>query len=121
MTAICNGTDLSDLIGYGYEYELVPQILATVTTLDGKDHSAKDRDLVHLKVPFIPLTASQLATVLQLFPAGSAYVTWTFTDLATGSDRTAVMKYEARTIQLAVTMRNGTEYWSGLTVDLMEQ
>lgn len=121
MTAICNGTDLSALVGYGYEVEQVPQYGATVTALDGTDHSAKLRDRWHLKVPFIALTKTQLQTVLQLFPAASAYVTWTFYDQRQGADRSLEFKYEKRAASLTAHYKNGKEYWSGLVVELWER
>ena len=78
MIAICNGTDLSDYIGQGYTYELEPQYGDCVTTIDGTDHTAKIRDRVKLTIPFIPLPLSKLSEILQLFPDGGAYVSWTY-------------------------------------------
>ena len=121
MIAICNGTNLTDLVGYGYTYTLEPQYGGQVTTMDGTDHSAKLRDRVKLTVHFIPLTLPQLTEVLELFPAGGAYVTWTFFDPATNGNRTEEMLYEARQTSLKVAYRNGTEYWSGLVVTLTER
>lgn len=120
MKAICNGTDLTDLVGYGYTAEQVPQYGGSVTALDGTDHSAKIRDRWHLTVPFLALTATQLAAVLALFPAAGAYVTWTFQDAA-GADHTLEMKYAARKSSLMVHYRNGLEYWKGLSVELWER
>ena len=121
MTAICNETDLSAYVGYGYIYEQEPQFGASVTTLDGTDHTAKLRDKVRLTVPFIPLSPAQLSAVLQLFPENSAYVTWTYYDYELGRDRTAQFKYEKRTSSLKVHYRNGTEYLSGLVLVLTER
>lgn len=121
MIAICNGTDLAALIGYGYTYGLEPQYGAQVTTMDGTDHSAKLRDRVKLTVPFIPLTLEQLTAVLQLFPEGGAYVTWTFFDPYTNGSRTEEMLYEARESSLKVHYRNGVEYWAGLVVTVTER
>ena len=122
MKAICNGVDLTDLIGYGYVYELIPQYGTDgVIALDGTDYSAKLRDRVHIVAPFIALTSSQLQTVLQLFPDAGAYVSWTFTDERTGLDRTAQMKYAARKNKLLASYRSGKKYWSGLSVDLLER
>lgn len=121
MIAICNGTDLANLIGYGYAYALEPQYGGQVTTIDGTDHSAKLRDRVKLTVPFIPLTLPQLIAVLQLFPASGAYVTWTFFDPFTNGSRTEEMKYEQRETSLKVRYRNGTEYWEGLVITLTER
>ena len=121
MTAICNGTDLSALIGYGYVAEQVPQYGQTVTAIDGTDHSAKLRDRWHLTVPFLWLTKAQLQTVLQLFPATSAYVSWTFYDEKQGENRTLQFKYEARKASLKAHYRNGTEYWELPAVELWER
>lgn len=121
MVAICNGTDLANLVGYGYVVEQVPQYGGQVTALDGTDYSVKIRDRWHLSVPFIALTKSQLSTVLSLFPAANAYVTWTFYDEAAGMNRTKQMRYEARKASLMVHYRNGVEYWSGLSVELWER
>lgn len=121
MTAICNGTDLSGLIGYGYTVEQVPQYGAQMTAIDGTDHSVKIRDRWHLTVPFIALTKEQLRMVLSLFPASGAYVSWTFYDQHLGYDRELEFKYEARKSNLMVHYKNGVEYWGGLTVDLLER
>lgn len=121
MVAICNGTDLSGLIGYGYTVEQVPQYSDQMTAMDGTDYSVKIRDRWHLTVPFIALTKTQLSMVLSLFPASAAYVTWSFYDEATGSTRTAQMRYEARKASLMAHYRSGVEYWSGLSVELWER
>ncbi len=121
MKAICNGTDLTALVGYGYSAEQVPQYSDSVTALDGTDYSAKLRDQWHLTVPFIALTKAQLSTVLSLFPRTGAYVNWTFEDQQTGTERTLQMKYAARKANLMVHYRNGVEYWSGLSVELWER
>lgn len=121
MTLICNGTDITSLIAQGYKYELEPQYAGSVTTLDGLDHTAKIRDRVKLTLPFIPLTRSQLTSVLQLFPQGGAYVNVTFYDILSGTNRTAVMKYDTRASTLAVSYVNGNEYYSNLTVNLIER
>ena len=121
MTAICNGTDLTALVGYGYSAEQVPQYSDSITAMDGTDYSAKLRDQWHLVVPFIALTKQQLASVLSLFPRTGAYVTWTFEDQQTGADKTLEFKYAARKANLMVAYRNGAEYWNGLTVELWER
>lgn len=121
MTAICNGTDLSALVGYGYQVEQIPQIGTTMTAIDGTDYSVKLRDRWHLTVPFIALTKDQLSMVLSLFPSSGAYVSWTFYDEALGYDRTLEFKYEARKASLLVSYKNGVEYWNGLSVDLLER
>lgn len=121
MTATCNGTDLSALIGYGYELEYIPQYSGQVTAIDGTDYSAKTRDVAHLVVPFIALTLTQLHDVLALFPSDGAYVTWTYYDPYSDSNRTVSMKYEARRSKLKIHYKNGVEYWEGLTVDLRER
>lgn len=121
MTAICNGTDLSALVGYGYEISQEPQYGATVTALDGTDYSAKLRDRWHLKVPFIALTKAQLTSVLQLFPSSGAYVSWTFYDEAQGTNRTLQFKYQKRSASLMVRYANGVEYWKGLVIELWEK
>ena len=121
MKAICNNTDLTALVGYGYALELVPQYGGQVTAIDGTDYTAKLRDLAVITVPFIPLTRTQLSNVLQLFPSSGAYVTWTYDDPVSGADRTVEMKYEARTASLKVRYRDGTEYWDGLVLKLTER
>ena len=121
MTAICNGTDLSALVGYGYQVEQVPQYGNTMTAIDGTDYTVKLRDRWHIVVPFIALTKAQLSMVLSLFPAGGPYVSWTFYDQNLGYNRTLEFKYEARKASMLVSYRNGVEYWSGLSVDLMER
>lgn len=121
MIAICNGTDLSALIGYGYEMTYEPQYGGQMTAIDGTDHSAKLRDRLTLTVPFLPLTLEQLETVLALFPRTGAYVSWTLYDPAVGYQRTVAMKYEPRTVRLKVVYRNGTELWDGLVVKLIER
>lgn len=121
MTAVCNGTDLSALIGYGYTYAQEPQYGGQMTAIDGTDYSAKLRDRVRLTVPFIALTRDQLTAVLQLFSQSSAYVEWTFFDPYLGEDRIAQMKYEDRTQSLKVRYANGVEYWEGLVVQLTER
>lgn len=121
MTAVCNGTDLSALIGYGYTHVQEPQYGGQVTAIDGTDYSAKLRDRVRLTVPFIALTRDQLTAVLALFPQGDAYVTWTFFDPYLGENRTAQMKYEDRSQSLKVRYKNGVEYWDGLVVQLTER
>lgn len=122
MKAICNGTDLTALVGYGYTAEQVPQYGEDgMTALDGTDYAAKLRDRWHLTVPFLALTKTQLANVLSLFPARNAYVTWTFTDTQTGTDKTLQFKYAARKHNLMVRYKNGVEYWNGLSVELWER
>ena len=121
MVAICNGTDLSSLIGYGYTVEQVPQYGGQMTALDGTDHSVKLRDRWHLKVPFIALTKTQLSTVLSLFPSSAAYVQWTFYDESASTTVVKTMRYEARKASLMVHYNSGVEYWSGLSVELWEQ
>ena len=121
MIAICNQTDLSDYVGQGYTYEREPQYGASITAIDGTDHSAKLRDRVKLTVPFIPLPLSTLTTVLQLFPNSGAYVSWTYYDPFTGSNRTIQAKYDTRSSVLKCVRRDGTEYYSGLVVNLIER
>lgn len=121
MIAICNGTDLSDLVGQGYTYAREPQYGDTIVTMDGTDHSAKLRDRVHLTVPFIPLTLEQLTEVLQLFPDTGSYVTWTYYDPFHGTNCNVQMKYDARSSALRSVLRDGTEYYSGLVVKLLER
>lgn len=121
MIAICNGTDLSDLVGQGYTYEREPQYGTSVTAMNGLDYTAKIRDRVKLTVPFIPLSLAQLTDVLQLFPDGGAYVTWTYYDPFIGSNRIAQMKYDTRSSVLCCAYRDGTEYYSGLVVKLIER
>lgn len=121
MTAICNGTDLSELVGYGYKIGREAQITAQVTTLDGVDHSAKIRDRVKIHVPFVALTISQLSSVLQLFPDSSAYVTWRYFDPKLGADRDAQFLFELDDANLMVHYQNGVEYWGGLSVTLTER
>lgn len=121
MIAVCNETDLSNYIGQGYTYEREPQYGASVTAIDGTDYTAKHRDRVKLTVPFIPLTLEQLTEVLQLFPDGGAYVTWTFYDPFWAANRTAQMKYDTRSTVLHCVMRDGTEYYSGLIIKLIER
>ena len=121
MKAICNSTDITDLIGYGYTVEYVPQYGRSVTTMDGKDHSAKIRDIVKLTVPIIPLTGTQLNTLLSLFPATGAYVSWTYDDPYTGADRTVSMKYDVRKSSIKICYKNGVQYWEGLTLVLTER
>lgn len=121
MTAICNGTDLSALVASGYEIEYVPQYSGQVTAIDGTDYSAKIRDQIHLRVPFIPLTLDQLHDVLSLFPETTPYVTWTFYDPFFDANRILEMKYEKRSSSLRVRYHNGKEYWDGLTLELWER
>ena len=121
MTAICNGTDLSDFIGQGYTYARDPQYGSTIVTMNGMDHSAKLRDRVQLTIPFIPLTLAQLTDVLQLFPNSDSYVNWTFYDPFLNSNRTAQMKYDTRSTVLRCVLRDGTEYYSGLVIKLLER
>lgn len=121
MIAICNGTDLSAFVGQGFTYEREPQYATSMTAMDGTDHTAKHRDRVKLTVPFIPVTLAKLTEILQLFPDGGAYVEWTFYDPFTGQNRTAVMKYDTRSSVLRSVARDGTEYYSGLTVKLIER
>lgn len=121
MTILCNGTNITSLLAHGYIYELEPQYAESITTIDGLDHTSKIRDRVKLKLPFIPLTRSQLTDVLQLFPAGGAYVEITYYDIFTGADRVATMKYDTRSSMLAVSHQNGNEYYDGLVVNLIER
>lgn len=121
MIAICNGTDLSDYVGQGYTYEREPQYSASLIAIDGTDHSAKIRDRVKLTIPFIPLPLNTLTEVLQLFPNAGAYVTWTYYDPFTGNNRTIQAKYDTRSTSLKCVVRNGTEYYSGLVVNLIER
>lgn len=121
MRAICNETDLSDLIASGYAYTAEPQYSDSVTAMDGTDYTAKLRYRVRLNVPFIPLTTAQLSAVLALFPRGGAYVDWTLYDPYAGGERTLQMKYETGGCTLACAYRDGTEYWSGLVIQLTER
>lgn len=121
MIAICNGTDLSDLIGYGYIVDYEPQYSGQVTAIDGTDYSAKLRDQVTLTVPFLPLTKEQLETVAQLFPAAGAYVTWTYWDPMLAANRTTQFKYSRRSHSLKVVYHNGVELWDGLVLELTER
>ena len=121
MIAICNGMDLTDYIGPGYTYELEPQYGDSIVTMDGKDHSAKIRDRVKLSVPFIPLTMEQLSEILQMFPNGGAYVNWTYYEPRTGNARQIQAKYDTRSSTLKAVHRDGTEYFSGLVVNLIER
>lgn len=121
MIAICNGTDLSPYVGQGYVYARQPQYGATVTTMDGTDHSAKLRDRVELTVPLIPVTLEKLTEILQLFPNGGAYVEWTYFDPFLGVTTTKQMKYETRESELRSVLINGTEYYGGLTIKMIER
>lgn len=121
MTITCSGTDITAYLAHGYQYELEPQYGGSVTTIDGLDHSAKIRDRVKLTLPFIPLTKSQLTTVLQLFPASGAYVDVSYYDLFTGATRSVSMKYDTRSSTLAVSHAGGNEYYDGLVVTLTER
>lgn len=121
MTAICNGVDISSLIGYGYKLELEPQYGGQVTTIDGTDYSAKLRNRVKLTVPFVAMTWEQLTEVLRLFPQNNAYVTWTYDDPYLAAERTVQMKPEPCTLELKVHHENGVEYWGGLVIQLVER
>jgi len=121
MVAICNGTDLSSMIAQGFQVEYTPQYGASMTAMDGTDYTAKLRDRVTLTCPFIPLTLPQLTTVLQLFPQGAAYVSWTYYDPYLAAIRTIQGKYEARTSSLKCVFKDGTEYYSGLVIKLTER
>lgn len=121
MIAICNGIDLSDYVGQGYTYAREPQYGKTLTVMSGLDYSAKLRDRVKLKVPFIPVTLEKLTEILQLFPDSGSYVTWTLYDPFTGENRDLQMKYDTRETELRAVLRDGTEYYSGLVVKLTER
>ena len=121
MIAICNDMDLSDLVGQGYTYAREPQYGGSMIAMNGTDHTAKLRDRVHLTVPFIPLTLTQLTNVLQLFPDNGSYVTWTYYDPFVGGTRAVQMKYDTRSTVLHCVLRDGTEYYSGLVVKLLER
>lgn len=121
MIAICNGTDMTGYIGPGYTYELEPQYGDSVITIDGTDHTAKIRDRVKLTIPFIPLRMDKLEEVLQLFPDGGAYVNWTYYEPRTGNARTIQAKYDTRASTLKCAYRDGTEYYSGLVINLIER
>ena len=121
MTAICNGTDLTDFVAQGYTYAREPQYGTSMTALNGYDYTAKLRDRVHLTVPFIPVTRAQLSDILQLFPAGGAYVYWTYYDPVAEDTITLQMKYETRTAALQCVLQDGTEYYSGLVINLVER
>lgn len=121
MIAICNGTTLTDYVGQGYTYSREPQYGTSMTALNGYDYTAKLRDRVHLTVPFIPVTQEKLTEILQLFPAGGAYVYWTYYDPYAEDTITLQMKYDARTASLQSVVLDGTEYYSGLVVDLLER
>lgn len=121
MTVICNGTDLTDYIAQGYTYEQEPQYGETMTAIDGTDYTAKLRDRVKLTLPFIPLTESQLHTILELFPAAGAYVTIQYYDIFTAGTRTIYMKYDTRSSVLKVSHRGGNTWYSGLVVSLIER
>lgn len=121
MIAICNGTDLSNYVAQGYVYARVPQYGTVFTTMDGTDHSAKLRDQVQLTVPLIPVTLEKLTEILQLFPDGGAYVEWTFYDPFLGGTSTRKMKYDTRESELRSVLIDGTEYYGGLVVKLIER
>ena len=121
MIAICNGTDLTDYIGPGYTYELEPQYGDSVITIDGTDHSAKIRDRVKLTIPFIPLEMDKLSEILQLFPNGGAYVEWVYYEPRIGDTRLIQAKYDTRSSTLKCAYRDGTEYYSGLVISLIER
>lgn len=121
MIAICNGVDLSELVGEGFSLEWEPQYSASLTAMNGMDYTAKLRDRAKLTVPFIPLTLEQLEDILQLFPAAGAYVSWTYYDPFTGGARMIQAKYETRSSTLRRAYRDGKEYWSGLVVKLIER
>ena len=121
MIAICNGTNLTDYVGEGYTYSREPQYGTSLTALNGYDYTAKLRDRVRLTVPIIPVTQEKLTEILQLFPAAGAYVNWTYYDPFVGNNVTTQMKYEARTTTLQCVLRNGTEYYSGLVINLVER
>ena len=121
MIAICNGTDMTPYMTQGYTYEREPQIIASMTALDGTDHSVKIRDRVKLTVPLIPLTMEQLTRVLRLFPDTGAYVEWTYYDPHAAGTRVIQAKYETRTSRLKRVYRDGTEYYEGLVIKLIER
>ena len=121
MTIVCNGVDITNLIAHGYTYEQEPQYGDTMTAMNGTDYTAKLRDRVKLTLPFVPLTEAQLHGVLQLFPAGSAYVTVQYYDIFTAANRTISMKYDSRSSTLAVRHIGGNTYYTGLVVNLIER
>lgn len=121
MIAICNGTDLSNLVAQGYTYERVPQYGSTITVMNGRDYSAKLRDRVTLTVPLIPLSLEQLGEVLQLFPNSGSYVDWTYFDPFVGEERTVQMKYDTRSSTLRSVYMDGTEYYNGIVIKLVER
>jgi hypothetical protein len=121
MVAICNDVDLSAFVGQGYTYEREPQYGTTLTTMNGMDHSAKLRDRVKLTVPFIPVTLEKLTEILQLFPNEGSYVNWEYYDPFLGENRAVQMKYDTRSSELRCAHRNGTEWYSGLVVKLIER
>lgn len=121
MIAICNGTNLTDYVGQGYTYAREPQYGTSMTALNGYDYTAKLRDRVRLTVPFIPVTQEKLTEILQLFPDSGAYVYWTYYDPYAADTITLQMKYEARTAALQCVLLDGTEYYSGLVIELIER
>lgn len=121
MIAKCNNVDLSGYVGKGYIYAREPQYGTTMTALNGIDYTAKLRDRVILTVPFIPLTLAQLSDILQLFPDNGAYVTWTYYDPVAELNRVVEMKYDTRSTELRCVYKDGTEYYSGLVIKLIER
>ena len=121
MKLIIGSTNITDLVAHGYTYERTPQYGGTVTTLDGTDHTAKLRDVVKITAPIIPLTTVQLNALLALFPTRNAYVSVTYDDPVSGTDRTVNMKYETRTQSIKTKYSSGVTYWDGLKLVLTER
>lgn len=121
MIAICNGTDLTGYVAQGYTIEMEPQYGGSITAMDGRDHTAKLRDRIILTVPIIPVTLSKLTEILQLFPSGDSYVSWTFYDPFSAVTRTLQMKYDTRSSVLKCAYVNGNEWYSGLVIKLTER
>lgn len=121
MIAVCNGVDMTPYMAQGYTCEREPQIIASMTALDGTDHSVKIRDRIKLTVPLIPLTQQQLTQILRLFPDSGAYVEWEYYDPYAANRRVIQAKYETRTSRLKRAYRNGREYYEGLVIKLTER
>lgn len=121
MTFKIGGTDFSKYIAHddGFKWSRNDiEAPDTGRTMDGLMHRGRVATKIRLDIKCRPLTSTELYTLLNaILPE---YVTVEYTDPMYGSV-TKSMYSNNNPATHALTMKDGTEWWSGISFPLVEQ
>jgi len=118
-TLTINGVSFADIVDKDqYHTEKVP-VTRSLTTLDGVDHVVLLREKGVLTFGCNPMTAERYAALCAALSGG--VVTVQYTDLQSGTVRTASMAYDTKAAtHIPRCMAKGAEWLEGISVTMTE-